>query len=644
MSWCIHGPVERDEDCRDPAGTQRLIRLAEHGVVVVGPSRIGKTSLLHRIIESLGPRFDSPRPIHLSTESEATFARMEKATGWLLFDEAQHLLGWSPRALGELHRRLKDRPFILAAWPILMRPDAPVELQRLLEDVKIEPLHPLSREETARLVRRAWSQTPLACEEDVVEAIHRATAGFPNLVARLCRFLMHAGTEAPRPPTEGELAGFIDSVEDVDDPFQAIYTSLPPRMQQLLDGSRLGTGASLDALREYRLVSGNPASFSGALFARVWGPGSTWEPLVSRTAPAVVRPRASGPKPALTWIHLSDLHFGAGEQQKQQKHRFNQEAVIEAIRRDVEKNLPWTPDHVFVTGDIAFSARPEQYQQAGQWLKTLVEAAGTSTAALRLVPGNHDVDRSLAGEPDVESVHEAIRRKPGALDDHLHRERSRTLLGDKLGAFVRFVEGLVPRHPRGADNLLLDWSEQRPAIPGQPGRVWFAGLCSVWVSDKNDAERKLIIGERQLRALHDVTEEDLLLVLTHHPPGWLHPDAEDLLLERMMERGPHVHLCGHVHVARARAQRSLGISQESVRLVAGAGHGESSEQHGYAWGAVRWHQGRWELGWAPRVYVSSRGMRPDLNRYNLDDEGFAWTPLELKWGEPGSSRVKKEVG
>ncbi|WP_257458352.1 metallophosphoesterase [Archangium lipolyticum] len=644
MSWCIHGPVDKDEDCRDTAVTQRILRLSERGVVVVGPSRIGKTSLLHRVIESLGPRFDSPRPIHLSSESKDTFARMEKATGWLVFDEAQHLLDWSPRALGELHQRLKDRPFVMAAWPILMRPDAPVELQRLLEDVSIETLHPLRREETARMVRRAWSHAPLACEDDVVEALHRATAGFPNLVARLCRFLTSTGTEAPSAPTDGELAGFIDSVEDFDDPFQAIYASLPPRMQQLLDGARISTGSSLEALRQYGLVAGSPASFNGSLFGRVWGPGSTWEPRVSRAAPAVVRRAPSGPKPALTWLHLSDLHFGAGEQQRQQKHRFNQEVVIGAIRQDVEKNLPWIPDTLFVTGDIAFSAKPEQYQQAAQWLKKLVEAAGTSTAALRVVPGNHDVDRSLAGEPDVQGAHEAIRRKPGAIDDHLHRERSRKLLGDKLGAYVRFLEELVPNHPRGADDLLLDWSEQHDPTTELPGRVWFVGLCSVWVSDKDDAERKLIIGERQLRALQEVKEEDLLLLLTHHPPGWLHPDAEDLLLERMMERGPHLHLCGHVHVARARALRSLGISRESVRLVAGAGHGESSEQHGYAWGALRWNQGRWELGWAPRVFVRGWGMRPDLNRYNLDDEGFAWTPLELKWGEPGSSRAKKEVG
>ena len=643
MSWCRNGPVDKHEDYRDPAVTQRLLRLAERGVVVVGPSRIGKTSLLCRISESLGPRFDGARPIHLSREPETIFARMEQATDWLLFDEAQNLLDWSPTAITELHRRLKERPFILAAWPTLKRQDAPVELQRFLEDVRTEWLKPLGREETARMVRRASSDASMPCEEDVVEAIFHATAGFPNLVARLCNFLTNDGTEALHRPTDAALAGFIESVTDLDDPFQAIRGSLPPRRQQLLDEHRIGMQVSLEALREYGLVSGSPAALSGSLLVRVWGPGSEWEPQASPVV-AAVRPRPSGPRPAVTWIHLSDLHFGAGEQQKQQKHRFNQQVVTEAIRRDVEKQLTWTPDFIFVTGDIAFSAKPEQYQQAGEWLRKLVEAARTSTYALRLVPGNHDVDRTLASAPHVHGAHEAIRRKPGEIDDFLHEEQSRKLLGDKLEAYVRFVKELAPHHPRDAEGALLDWIEPRTPTPEQPGRLVLVGLCSVWVSDKDDAERKLIIGERQLRALQEVTDEDLLLLLTHHPPGWLHPDAEDLLLERMMERAPHLHLCGHVHVARARAMRSLGISRESVRLVAGAGHGESSEQHGYAWGALRWNQGRWELGWAPRIFVRGRGMRPDSSRYDLDDDGFTWSPLELKWEAPAASKVKKEVG
>ena len=76
---------------------------------------------------------------------------------------------------------------------------------------------------------------------------------------------------------------------------------------------------------------------------------------------------------------------------------------------------------------------------------------------------------------------------------------------------------------------------------------------------------------------------------------------------RMAERSPDIHLCGHEHRAGARMQRVLGSHERSIRLAAGAAHGDSSTAHGYAWGAIRWNGSRWELGWAPRVFVPGEG-------------------------------------
>jgi hypothetical protein len=183
---------------------------------------------------------------------------------------------------------------------------------------------------------------------------------------------------------------------------------------------------------------------------------------------------------------------------------------------------------------------------------------------------------------------------------------------------------------------VLDWIHPVEAAEGQHGRVWIAGLSTVWVSDKNDAERKLVIGGHQLNLLAGVEPNDLVLLLTHHPPGWLHHDAEDLLANRLSERSAHIHFCGHVHSESARVLRGLGAFTESVRLVAGAAHGDPVERHGYSWGAIRWNalNERWELGWSPRVFISGRGVRPDTFRYQLGDDEFAWEPLRLAWKAP----------
>jgi hypothetical protein len=121
--------------------------------------------------------------------------------------------------------------------------------------------------------------------------------------------------------------------------------------------------------------------------------------------------------------------------------------------------------------------------------------------------------------------------------------------------------------------------------------------------------------------------------------------SEELLLDRMAERAPHIHLCGHVHNAKASALRSFGTSRDSLRIVAGASHGEDSEQHAYAWGALRWSdKSGWEIGWAPRIIVKGRRVRPDSLRYNLDADGYAWEPLkELKWPVPGAQALTRSA-
>lgn len=632
MSWHTGGSVPAHEDYRDREIVKSIIQKGERGVMVMGPSRIGKTSLLRRIQETLKEDLVVRELIDMRDGPKSVFSGMEKAGSWLLFDEAQDLLvprddagqdHWTDRALDELRQLLKGRAFVMTAWPILGRSQRPKGLERLLDDVADEKLGPLSRDETRRMIRRALSDEPKSCVEEAVDGIFRATAGFPHLVARLCRFLTTDGKEPFRFPSEEELSRFMRYLGDDSTPFRDLYNSLPPRMQEVLEAHARGTQVSLDELLDVGMASGSPAAFSASLFSRVWSPGGSWEPRSS------ARRGRQMPQPTAGWLHVSDLHFGAGSQ----AHRFNQEAVLEAIRRDVEKNRPFTPDFIFVTGDIAFSAKPEQYKNASTWLRQLAEAAGVSPETLRLVPGNHDVDREKAKV--ASNIHEVARARPANLDDRLSEEENRSLLLKKLDAYVQFVKRLVPKHPKGNERLPLDWSEPLAPEPRRPGRLWIAGLCSVWVSDAGDAERKLLVGERQLRVLNPVQEEDLLLLLTHHPPGWLHPDSEELLLSRMAERAPHIHLCGHVHVATARALRGLGKTRDSLRLVAGASHGESSEEHGYAWGALRWNKGSWELGWAPRVFTRSEGMVADRNRYKLDDEGFAWEPLpRLKWSAP----------
>ena len=55
----------------------------------------------------------------------------------------------------------------------------------------------------------------------------------------------------------------------------------------------------------------------------------------------------------LTWLHLSDLHFGHG---REARHRVDQQIVCHEILRDAGEVAAQLgpPDLIFITGDIAY--------------------------------------------------------------------------------------------------------------------------------------------------------------------------------------------------------------------------------------------------------------------------------------------------
>jgi serine/threonine protein kinase/nucleoside phosphorylase len=333
-------------------------------------------------------------------------------------------------------------------------------------------------------------------------------------------------------------------------------------------------------------------------------------------------------RPSLTWIHLSDLRFGSSP-----VHHFAHEEVLQAIRRDVAEAYPHkAPGFIFITGDIAFSARREQYEEAERWLRDLLKAAQASPASLRMVPGNHDVDWEIARRSPLAVMHRDIRAQWKFIDTYLggHDPRARELLSEKLSQYVAFVKKIAPEHPVGSAGSVLDWSERRAVHTGRRSALRIAGLCSVWVSDEDDAGRRLIIGESSLQELHPAEPNNLLIVLTHHPFHWFHGECARSLKERL-EKKPYLHLCGHATEGELGPLERLGTSKFALRLSPGAVHEDIGRQPVYSWGALQWRNGRWELGWAPRVYAGARGMRADRNNYELDDAGFHWEPIELPW-------------
>ncbi|MGK3962941.1 metallophosphoesterase [Sorangium sp. So ce118] len=656
--WPSHGPVEDDEDYRDRALSSRIARCAANGVVLSGVSRSGKTSLLRRLAEAHPSSFK----LGLSLERggpQAVLARLgEDPSSGVLIDEGQLLLDWPRASIRKLIEALWGRPFVIAAWPSLFDPAAEPDLLRWLEGIRLEYLGPFSRHEAAAMIRRERSRELLQCDDAVIDALVEATGGLPVLLARLCGFLMDGGRGQLGAPDMERLEDFLDAVRSWNDPFQAILSSLPSAHRDALQQLACDARASRACLVEHGLARDNPPRFSGTLLTLAWGkPRATGVTTLAESTPRP-RPRppndggASEPLPAkraahaFRWLHLSDIHFGAGDA----SHAFARQAITRAIRDDTARCAAryGAPHRIFVTGDIAQRAHPSEYATAAAWLRELCQAAGAPLSAVRLVPGNHDVDRGVASARSVQRAHEAIRGRPEELDAELSDPALRDALAGKLATYRRFLAETFTDHPPACPTG-IDWTEEIPISPGLGARIRVVGLSTVWVSDASDGRdkhapnarsivRNLIVGRAQMEhTFGSTSSDDLLLVLSHHPPEWLDPVSESWLSSALAPHA-HVHLFGHVHDARASVVRRLGRSGAAVQYVAGATHGDPQETYGYAWGGLRWNEGErgWEVGWAPRVYVADHAhVVADRNRYTtLDAEDFAWQRLDVGWGAP----------
>lgn len=353
------------------------------------------------------------------------------------------------------------------------------------------------------------------------------------------------------------------------------------------------------------------------------------------STPGIAGPSDTEKKWKFTWIHLSDMHFGAGDT----THRFDQRGVMRSIQRDIKAHAPKPIDRILVTGDIAFSGSKKEYEEAYEWLQSIARAAEASEEQIRLIPGNHDVRRPRRRVGAVPAMHEVVRRKPELLDDDLRDDPSRRQLLKKLMEYCRFFNRFK-NHPHVCSTG-LDWIERIPSTAENPA-VRLLGLSTVWVSDQLDGrgsengtphfEANMVISNVQIEDLFsDVREDELVLLLSHHTPEWLITSSKDLLTSELLQF-KHIHLCGHVHDPIASMRKQLGFPGIGIRFVAGAAHSnpDEAQKHGYAWGMIKYDTVSKSLtiGWAPRIYVKKRRqMKPDSSTYELDRQGFTWENL-----------------
>lgn len=143
----------------------------------------------------------------------------------------------------------------------------------------------------------------------------------------------------------------------------------------------------------------------------------------------------------VAFVHLSDIHFG---QERNKDLHINNDIKEASSSRDcrwqIQELAPESVAGVLITGDLAYSGKRAEYENAGAWLDRLTAAIGCARTAVRIVPGNHDIDRDEISESigDMLAAIEAIGEDK--LIRYLKNEHDRNALLRRFQDYRLFAE------------------------------------------------------------------------------------------------------------------------------------------------------------------------------------------------------------
>ena len=289
---------------------------------------------------------------------------------------------------------------------------------------------------------------------------------------------------------------------------------------------------------------------------------------------------------SLVFLHLSDIHFSKRSNSNYDPDLdLRRELVSEAMR--VREQIG-ACSGVLVCGDIAFSGAHEEYEKAKCWLSELCQKLDCSQEAVWVIPGNHDVDRSIVNKSTTIQDKHGILRKERS--DHeiqrLHEDpEAFETIHRPLEAYQAFA-GHYNCLPKPGN---LFWTNDVPLNDGSSLRI--RGCNSAIVSDNldDDGENRLVVGTYQVTAESDYGVTNL--IMCHHPLDWMFD--RDAIKECLKARARLV-LFGHKHKqCIERIENTLVIESGAV------------------------HPSRQEGGWIPRfnfirIGVETVGFKREL--------------------------------
>lgn len=258
---------------------------------------------------------------------------------------------------------------------------------------------------------------------------------------------------------------------------------------------------------------------------------------------------------SLRLLHFSDIHFYNYKDARWNKDREIQNEIIQDLSRVLKDDS--TPiDHILICGDIAFSGKDEEYEDASQWINDICLKTGCENQNIFLVPGNHDINRSQIGlacnNLRSQLRNQSIDKYDNLLEEAWLRKEDKEVLLSPLVPYYKFAK----KYQIERDHICCD----KILYIDKVYKLKIRGINSALLSYIPELEHKLdhdmknlCIGEVQ--ALITTNEENVIhLSMCHHPIQWL-KDGETI--KKLLDSRVSIQLFGHEHNAKTECENNI---------------------------------------------------------------------------------------
>lgn len=288
-------------------------------------------------------------------------------------------------------------------------------------------------------------------------------------------------------------------------------------------------------------------------------------------------------------MHISDLH----ERGPREREPYRRRRVLgDAWKRNLDALLEDGPvDLLCFTGDVADRGAADEYAGATELLDALCTTLGLARDRLFVVPGNHDIARSVEAEAwaalrrAIErgvSLQEISRWMAGHAEAPLGVDgglRDRILARqESYRRWVREDLGRPELDPSASPHGSLGFRSTLTVREGLP-KVHVIGLDTAWLAGDDADARRLLLTEDQLMLLATDPEgkplPGLRIALMHHP---LHDLVDGSHIRRLLADHVDVVLRGHLH--ETAMETWSDPDRRTLELAVGCLYeGHSADQH-----------------------------------------------------------------